>query len=540
MVNEILSLILRTNIALAVCVLLVLALRSPTRRLAGARIAYALWSIPPLAAAACLLPARVEVIKLPANLPIDLAAAPVAHTAAASLDLRYVLAAWIGGVAVSSIVLILRQTRFARALGRLSQRGDLGEGVVAAESSEHGPAVLGVLRPVIVTPADFDARFSEEERRIVIQHERAHVAQGDPLINATAALLQCVNWFNPLVHIGVRALRLDQELACDAAVLATAARRSYAEAILKTQIAAGAPLGCAWPSTSLSALKERIAMLKNNLPTRTQRILGVSAIGLASFTACAVAWAAQPARVVVAQANATPAQAAMPPTVPLPPDPLAVPAAYAAPASSAATSAYAEAALAGADPQAQPDAANDADAENETDADVDVRDITDDPDLAALDDPDHELTIVDDNGHVSHRRLTTQERERIRVAIRQAMDAHRVALANARVAMVDAQRQIREAHIAEAAARGAALNVEMAHRAEALMDSPEMRAEIAALTAAAARMEAERADMNAAQREALRADMRQHEQRIREMARRFRDEAQAEHDRARRDGDSHD
>ena len=56
MVNEILSLIVRTNIALAVCVLLVLALRFPTRRLAGARIAYALWLIPPLAAAACFSP----------------------------------------------------------------------------------------------------------------------------------------------------------------------------------------------------------------------------------------------------------------------------------------------------------------------------------------------------------------------------------------------------------------------------------------------------------------------------------------------------
>src|SRR5689334_16605321 len=100
MVNDLLSLIVRTNIALAVCVLLVLALRSPTRRLAGARIAYALWLIPPLAAAACFLPGRVEVVTLPAMPALSFAAATApggaAHAAGFRLDPHYLLAAWIG------------------------------------------------------------------------------------------------------------------------------------------------------------------------------------------------------------------------------------------------------------------------------------------------------------------------------------------------------------------------------------------------------------------------------------------------------------
>ncbi|HVV34590.1 MAG TPA: M56 family metallopeptidase [Vitreimonas sp.] len=538
MVNEILSLIVRTNIALAVCVLLVLALRFPTRRLAGARIAYALWLIPPLAAAACFLPARVEIITLPAMPPLHLGAGPATHAAGPSLDPRYILAAWVGGVAISLIVLILRQTRFARALGRLSRRADLGERVLAAESNEHGPAVIGVLRPVIITPADFDARFSDEERRIVLEHERAHVAQGDPIINALAAALQCVNWFNPFVHLGVRTLRVDQELACDAAVLATAARRSYAEAILKTQIAAGAPLGCAWPSHSLSALKERIAMLKHNLPTRTQRILGVTAVGIASVAACAVAWASQPARVVVAQTHATPN--AQPAATPLPPDPLTAPAAYVAPASSAAATAYAEAALAGADPDDVNDAEDASDAADDADA-QDMPDAHDfSVDLAQLDDPNRIVTITR-NGRTEHRRLTPQERAEIRVQIRQAMDQQRAAMAQARVA-------IRQAHVAELAGREAARRAELAgeqaqrqaelasrdaervaarhaRMAELASHSPELTAEVNALTAEAMRLESESVHMSQAQREELREEMRRHQERIHEIAEEARDRA---------------
>jgi beta-lactamase regulating signal transducer with metallopeptidase domain len=499
MVNDLLSLIVRTNIALAVCVLFVLAVRSPTRRLVGARIAYALWLIPPLAALACLLPARTEFIRLPAMLlsarADALSVAPTPHQL--MIDPRLVLALWIGGVVASFVVLILRQTRFARALGRLRCRDDLGAGVLVAESTEHGPAVLGVLRPVIVTPADFDARFSDEERRVVLAHERAHMAQGDPLINAILAALQCVNWFNPLVHMGARALRVDQELACDAAVLKTSSARLYAEAILKTQISAGAPLGCAWPSRSLASLKERIAMLKHNLPTRTQRLLGVSAIGLASFTACAVAWAAQPARVVITtpHASAAPATAA----TPLPPDPLTMPTAYAAPVASASETA-AEAALAG------PDQSNAADNDNADDA-------SDDPDLADLADLDggHDGVVVDDHGNVtSVRRLTPEQRAHIREAVRRAMEAQRTAMVQARAAMRDAQRQIEQAHIADAATA-----------------DPQMRAEIAAITAEAMRM-AQSATASEAQRQAMRADLQAHTQRLQEMAERLAAEAVAE------------
>lgn len=299
MQNEIIDLLLRLNLALGAAILLVLALRLPVRRWFGARVAYALWLIPLAAALMCFAPAREVNVVL--DMPSAAAVAP-ARDDSSGLLWTWV---WAFGALVSLSVLAIRQARFTQSLGRLGARADLGKRVCAAQSAQHGPAVVGVLRPVIVTPADFDARFDEEERQLVLAHERAHLAHGDPWINAVALALQCLNWFNPLVHLGARMLRIDQELACDAAVLARGegARRRYAEAMLKTHLCAAVPIGCAWPASDLSSFKERIAMLKRTLPSRAQMAVGATAILLVTGAVAAVAWAAQPPRVVATYAE---------------------------------------------------------------------------------------------------------------------------------------------------------------------------------------------------------------------------------------------
>ena len=79
-------------------------------------------------------------------------------------------------------------------------------------------------------------------------------------------------WFNPLVHLAAARFRFDQELACDAAVIARHpdSRRRYGAAMLKTQRAEfGLPMGCHWQSSH--PLKERVAMLKQAPPSRPTR-----------------------------------------------------------------------------------------------------------------------------------------------------------------------------------------------------------------------------------------------------------------------------
>jgi TonB family protein len=123
--------------------------------------------------------------------------------------------------------------------------------------------------------------------------------------NALVAVLQCLCWFNPLVHLAARWIRFDQELACDAAVIANrpALRRPYAEALLKTQmVAAIPPVACAWRASGFPPLKRRIRLLKQRAPSLPRRAGGALLLAALTLSGGYAAWAAQPspARTVLA------------------------------------------------------------------------------------------------------------------------------------------------------------------------------------------------------------------------------------------------
>jgi beta-lactamase regulating signal transducer with metallopeptidase domain len=90
-------------------------------------------------------------------------------------------------------------------------------------------------------------------------------------------------------------MRLDQELACDAAVLRRRPhdRALYARTLLKTQLAAQAlPFGCYWPARGLHPLEIRVGLLR--APVRYEGLAGHLLItgGLAAVAISA--WSAQP------------------------------------------------------------------------------------------------------------------------------------------------------------------------------------------------------------------------------------------------------
>lgn len=296
MAAELLEALIRANLAAGAAIVLVLLLRRPARRLFDARAAYVMWLTVPLAAVASLLPRPVAMTVLE---PLTLAAAGVGAVPPSlpvpGLAASIVIAAWLAGALFAAQVLSRRQAQFMAALGRLSPAAG---GVLRAEHPAVGPAVIGALRPRIVTPADFETRFDAQEQALILSHEGVHLARGDGLVNALAAAASCVCWFNPLVHVAVQRLRIDQELACDAAVLARhpQQRRTYAGALLKAQLDAPAlPVGCHWPATGEHPLKERIAMLKTPLPAMPRRVAGLAAAAIASLAVAGAAWAIQPA-----------------------------------------------------------------------------------------------------------------------------------------------------------------------------------------------------------------------------------------------------
>ncbi|KFN41629.1 TonB family protein [Arenimonas metalli] len=290
MASDALAELLQATAAITFALVLVLGLRNPVRRWLGARAAYGLWAVVPLAVVAVLLPARrAELAPAAFGEARGLLATLPAAAEASALLTPGLLALWLLGATSLALLMRVRQRRFTRGVARQPERDHDLSGWAA-------PAVVGLLRPRIVLPSDFSARYTPDEQQLVIAHEQLHIERGDIPAQALASLLRCLFWFHPLVHVAATRFRFDQELACDAAVLARfpGARRRYGDAMLKTQLAGfGLPVGCHWQSCH--PLKERVRMLKQTLPgPRRRGVASALVLALAAATSLA-AWAAQPA-----------------------------------------------------------------------------------------------------------------------------------------------------------------------------------------------------------------------------------------------------
>jgi bla regulator protein blaR1 len=275
--------LISATVASSAAIFVVALLRKPLRLAVGAQAAYWLWLLVPVSVLAILIPAPSHILLLVASsLPSSVGAAlrsAATRGAPVSTSSGYMAAAliiWATGAGVGFSLMLNRQLRFVRSLGPISSDA-VG---IGRSNFIVTPMLVGIWRPQIVVPVDFEARYSVDEQALVLEHERAHWDRGDIVINALSAAWLCLSWFNPLTYWAFGMLRLDQELACDALVLERlkTSARSYADALLKTQLATEAawrmPVGCHWQS--IHPLKERVAMLKRPLPGLLRRFAGIA------------------------------------------------------------------------------------------------------------------------------------------------------------------------------------------------------------------------------------------------------------------------
>ena len=156
------------------------------------------------------------------------------------------------------------------------------------------PMTWGWSRPVVLLPADADD-WPVECRTAVLAHELAHVQRRDCAIQAVAQLACAVYWFNPLVWLAARRLRVERERACDDQVLAMGMRPSdYATHLL--DVAGSQPLE--WAAAATMAMARRselegrlVAILdpeaRRAIP-RAVRMFTVSTVVILALTLAAV------------------------------------------------------------------------------------------------------------------------------------------------------------------------------------------------------------------------------------------------------------
>jgi len=268
---------IETFVASTLLMLVVLAVRRPVARHFGPHIAYGLWLLPALR---MLLPPLPETVTpapihvLPANVEALLAAAATLHSTApaAAVDapsvdwLLLFGCLWGAGTLAFLGWHIWSYRRFVRtALGEATQlpRFDRDGVEVCASPVARGPFAAGIFLKTIVLPEDYRRRYERDELRLAIEHEVQHHRRCDMSANFAALVVLALHWWNPIAHFAHRAFRVDQELACDAIVLARATpaeRHAYGSALLKSACDRLPVAACALGAGD--DLKRRLTMMR--------------------------------------------------------------------------------------------------------------------------------------------------------------------------------------------------------------------------------------------------------------------------------------
>ncbi|QJU58685.1 hypothetical protein HL653_13730 [Sphingomonas sp. AP4-R1] len=321
--------------------LLVLIVRRPVSRWFGARVAYALWLIPLVRMVLPPVPGHHMLLKpfavltataemtAPANVNLDLGlAAPeplgLPPELQAALDtgpvpagpdwISLLIGAWLAGAALFFGWQMLRYRLFVARAMRGATHLSTSAGVeIFVSDGVEGPIASGVMRRRIFLPRDFLDRYSSSERRQALLHEGAHHDRKDLLANVAAIGIVALHWWNPIAHIAYRCFRADQELACDATVLADAAPEelyAYGSALVKSTVGRAPAAACAFNRTD--EIKRRLTMIKRGRLGFGRRAAGVMLATVATVAGLGATASGGRAAVRIETGAATPAAAVAP------------------------------------------------------------------------------------------------------------------------------------------------------------------------------------------------------------------------------------
>src|SRR5688572_9975621 len=123
------------------------------------------------------------------------------------------------------------------------------------------PAVIGVIRPVIVVPIGALTGLSAQHIEAILAHELAHIRRHDYLVNLLQAAVEALMFYHPAVWWMSKQIRLERENCCDdIAAAACGDRCVYASALAELEERRG-------PSLAMAASGD------GDLLTRVRRLL---------------------------------------------------------------------------------------------------------------------------------------------------------------------------------------------------------------------------------------------------------------------------
>ena len=291
---------------------------------------YAPVALPLLPAEPVAAPVVLAMAAEPATYAVPaMAAGPVPATQARFDTGVLLLAAWLAGVAVMlantlrhawrlhGLVRHARPCRDRRvqALYRaLAQR----LGVVAAPELRvsddiDSPMLARPWRPVLVLPASSLATMGDDDLRMALHHELAHLQRRDLWWAWMPALAQHLFFFHPVAHLAAREYAFAREVACDAAVLQDEqhAPHDYGRLLVKLGVSTAPSPALAGASPTFRILKRRLLMLQHTAsPLRAGALaltLGIVLLGVVPYRVIASGTPAAPSAPVAPVVVAPPA-----------------------------------------------------------------------------------------------------------------------------------------------------------------------------------------------------------------------------------------
>jgi beta-lactamase regulating signal transducer with metallopeptidase domain len=219
---------------------------------------------------------------------------------------------WLGGVVVGLAILltgVLRLAWLAMHAHRITHGRwyDLAQEVsrtyglrrpVTLLQSGH-PSLLvtwGLARPKVILPASA-AVWTDARARVVLSHELAHIRRGDWVVQLSAELLRAIYWFNPLLWVACRRLRLESEHACDDEVMSRGVEGpDYATHLIELARALNRRRHTWFPAPAMarpSSLERRVRAMLNvhlergSLSMRSRAAIVVLLLGITTAVAAA-------------------------------------------------------------------------------------------------------------------------------------------------------------------------------------------------------------------------------------------------------------
>lgn len=95
-----------------------------------------------------------------------------------------------------------------------------------------GPAVMGILRPVLLLPASVISGLTVAELEALLAHELAHVKRFDYVMNLVQSVVESMLFYHPAVWLVSRRLRVEREYCADDLALQVCRRDLYVRTLV--------------------------------------------------------------------------------------------------------------------------------------------------------------------------------------------------------------------------------------------------------------------------------------------------------------------